>query len=301
MSFARPLAAVLTTFALAIASPLAAQSVAAAQPVVAVLPLEATGISDDEADTIDALVQSYVSSVDGFRLVAAADRERILSELEFAVAAGDPAKPKAAAFAAADFLLSASIRRVDATLVFTLEIIKVKTGEKKSYSGIYPNVSALLLDTRALVLRVFEREAPAAAAPAAAAAQTAPELTESRLIGSWRGDKGIELVRIQHGGTAVALMSSGAQMQLTYTISGSVLRIVQASPNIDRFYYPLPFAVAQQFAALAKPMEWTFELSADGASLRGKKTATALRYEQDKILEVIHGTIREAEWQRVAR
>jgi hypothetical protein len=75
----------------------------------------------------------------------------------------------------------------------------------------------------------------------------------------------------------------------------------QSSANTERFYHPVPYKVAVQLVSLAKPMEWNLKSAAKGAVLRGTKTSTAVRYDRDTILEVIHNTVREAEWTRLGK
>jgi hypothetical protein len=106
----------------------------------------------------------------------------------------------------------------------------------------------------------------------------------------------VELVRLQRGGAGIAILSSGAQMALEYTIEDNTLKVTQRSPNTERFYHPLPYGVAKQLAAQAEPMRWELLLYEGGTSLRGIKTATAVRYERDTIIELLPASAREAEW-----
>jgi hypothetical protein len=85
-------------------------------------------------------------------------------------------------------------------------------------------------------------------------------------------------------------------MSLEYTIQENTLTVIQRSPNTERFYHPLPYGVAKQLALQAEPMKWEFLLYERGTALRGIKIATAVRYEQDAIIEVVPGAAREAEW-----
>jgi hypothetical protein len=132
--------------------------------------------------------------------------------------------------------------------------------------------------------------------------ETPPEaVSEAKLLGTWRGDTGIELVRLQRDGAGMAILSSGAQMNLNYTIEGNTVRVIQTSPNMERFYHPLPFSIARELAAYAEPMVWVFSLYDNGTALRGIKTATSVRYEGNTVLEILPNTVKEAEWIKSSR
>jgi hypothetical protein len=47
-------------------------------------------------------------------------------------------------------------------------------------------------------------------------------------------------------------------------------------------------------------MEWEFTIY-EGGKLKGIKRTTAVRYEGETIIEIIHGSIREAEWTKIGR
>lgn len=264
-----------------------------ARPIVAVLPFESSAVGEGETKTIESLVQSYVSELGDFRLVTPSDREKALSEQEFAALVNDPAQSGAGALLAAQYLLSGRIGTIGEDRVLTLQAVKVKTGEKKIVSAIYRTMSELALGTRSLVLQVFERGEQRTEETASAFAST---IREEDLTGAWRGDKGIELVRIFRGGRAVAVFSSGVQMDLVYRIRDGEVRFAQTSQNTARFYHPVPYAVAQELVKSAKPMEWFFRLAEDGSALQGTKTATAVLYEGSAVKELLHDSKREAEW-----
>ncbi len=271
-----------------------------ARPVVAIMPFTSAGVGSDETKTIENLVESYVSELDEFTLVAQEDRDLVLSEWEFAVSTptGASGAEKIGTLLAADYLLSGSVGAVGDNRVLSLEVVKVKTGEKRSVSAVHPSLSELALNARSVVRQVFSRER---AIVDGAAAEKRIDLSEDLVTGSWRGDKGVELVRIMRGGRAVAILSSGAKMELEYSIEDGVLHVVQTSANTERFYHPVPYKVARELVAIAQPMEWRLSPIADGSVLRGTKTATAVRYERDVILEVTRDAVRDAEWTRLGR
>ncbi len=272
-----------------------------ARPVIAILPFESSVADSGETDAIEKLVQSYVSEIGDFRIVTPSDREKALSEQEFAamVSAPEQTGSRGNALVAAQYLLSGSIGVLGEERVLTLEALKVKTGEKKSVSSVHRNMSELVLGLRTLVMQVLEKgeQGPSAGQ----SSKTASKITEENLIGTWNGDKGIELVRIFRGGKAIAVFSSGVRMDLFYRIQGDEVRFAQTSPNNARYYLPVPYAVAQKLVQNAQPMQWTFKLSEDGITLRGNKISTGVEYEGDSVRRFVPDAARNAEWSRAAR
>ncbi len=265
-----------------------------ARPIVAVLPFEAAGADPDETRTIEGLVQSYVSELQGFRLISTADRDRVLHEQEISAALSDSAK--IGNLLSAHFLLAGSVGTIGEDRVLTIEVIKVSSGEKKSASSVHRSMSELALATRGLVQKIFAVEE---ARPSEDL--SAEEIRTEDLVGSWRGDKGIELVKVFKGGKAIAVFSSGAQMELSYRIEGGTVRFTQTSANSIRYYSPVPYPVAKELVAAAQPMEWIFRLNADATILRGVKVSTGVRYERDRVLEILRDASRDAEWARASR
>jgi hypothetical protein len=121
-------------------------------------------------------------------------------------------------------------------------------------------------------------------------------LNEGGVLGTWRGEPGIEMIRLLQTGRGIAIFSSGASMVLAWTINNNILTVRQISPNSERFYHPLPFVVAQRLAAEAAPMVWELRLYENGNILRGSKTSTGIRYEGNAVIELIPNEIRSTEW-----
>jgi hypothetical protein len=126
-------------------------------------------------------------------------------------------------------------------------------------------------------------------------------LTDEKIMGTWRGDAGLEIVRIQGGGTAMAILSSGAQMNFAYTIKDNTLNLIQTSPNRARFYHPMPFDVARELSSRAEPWRYELYLADNGAVLRGVKISTGVVYGDNGVVEFIPNSSRDAEWTKSAR
>jgi hypothetical protein len=260
------------------------------KPVIGFAPFTIEGISAEEARIIESLIHSYITGLG--EVIRSFDASLMMipaSETDEAyIAASGMTRPP-------DYTLSGSINLDQDNRILMLEIRKPGTGERLNYQSVHKTTSELVLKVKSLVEAAFS--AGTFSAGTESPREAVPELlTETGILGTWRGDAGVELVRLQRGGSGIAILSSGAQMALEYTIEDNTLKVSQRSPNTERFYHPLPYGVAKQLAAQAEPMRWELLLYGGGTSLRGIKTATAVRYERDTIIELLPAAAREAEW-----
>jgi hypothetical protein len=266
---------------------------AEAKPVVGINPFVIRGLSPEEGRIIESLIHSYISVV-GEVVINAGNRgdgSAGTGTLIYAEETGPP-----------DFILSGSIGLENDSHILVLEITNTRIGETLLYSSSHRTTGELLLKVRTMVETLFSAESIKGGESPADIREDEPELiTEGNITGTWRGDTGIEIIRLRQGGRGIAIFSSGAQMNLAYTIENNVLKVAQNSPNTERFYHPVPYGVAKQLAGEAEPMRWELLLYRKGTSLKGIKVTTAVRYEGDKVLEFLHGTTREAEWTRATR
>ncbi|MDR2101393.1 MAG: hypothetical protein LBP43_02355 [Treponema sp.] len=247
------------------------------------MPFIAEGVDYEEVRLIEGLIQSYLSDYGEVVNFFSPSHENIL-----------PGSPMDLDFLTAvpDYILSGSVYLERDNRIFTMEISTIATGETASYSSVHKNTSELLLRARSLVEAAF----PLRYAPAAEKALIPERLTERGVTGIWRGDPGIEVVRLQRSGQGVAIFSSGIRMDLVYAIEDNTLKIRQISPNSERFYHPLPFEVAKSLSTEAEPMTWELMLYENGTTLRGLKRTTDIRYEGSRVLEFLPGTVREVVW-----
>ena len=261
-----------------------------AKPVIRFSPFYTQGIGIEETRFIESLIQSYLSDVG--QVVNYFDNTPPLGT----TSAGAWAK-------APDYVLSGSIYLERDNRIFTLEIHNTRTKETSRSTTVHKTASDLVLKARSLVESVFNP--PVQAVKGASPAETdgagtdLPEnITENGIAGTWRGESGILMIRLQQGGRGVAFFSSGAQMNLTYTIENNTLKVIQNSPNIERFYYPLPYGVASQLCAEAEPMRWELLLYSGGSYLRGVRFSTEAKVEGNVLVELRPGSIRESLWVR---
>jgi hypothetical protein len=264
-----------------------------AKPVIRFMPLTADGISYEEIRLIETLIQSYLSDfgeVVNFFIPSSEDIARSRAEPNFMDDFNFLTQ-------APNYVLSGSVYLEQDNRIFTLEISTIETGETASYISVHRNTSDLILRARSLVETAFS----SGYVPAAEKEMMPERLTESGITGTWRGDPGIEMIRLQRNGLGVAIFSSGARMDLVYAIEDNTLKIRQTSPNVERFYHPLPFEVAKLLRAEAEPMTWELMLYGNGTAMRGIKRTTGVRYEGLTVLEFLPGILREVVWTKSAR
>jgi hypothetical protein len=258
-------------------------------PVIELTPFVVDGLGPEEARFISALVQSYV-----------ADIGEVVERYDPPPDGGGQADPYSITARTAprpDFILSGSITVDQDSRVLALKVTRTDTGEAIYHTSSHKTTTDLTLKVRSLVEAVFSTGLNGTFH------EEVPQeiMTEGKILGTWRGDAGVEIVRLQRGGTGIAILSSGAQMSLIYKIEDNSLRIFQVSQNTERFYHPMPFTIAREMSVRAEPWQYELFLYEDGATLRGIKTFTDVVYEDARILQLLPGSVREAEWTKTPR
>jgi hypothetical protein len=254
------------------------------KPLVGIMPFTVRGIQTEETGLIESLILSYMEDLGnnvifldpGFSHKPAYDREP---------------------FPSPEYIISGSIISEGENRIFILELSKQTTGEQLLYTSTHKTFSDLAVKARSLVASAFTTGSD----PAKPEQEPPEQLTVNKLTGTWRGDAEIQLVRLRQNSVGTAIFTSGAQMNLSYTIEDNTLRVFQNSPNTERFFHPLPYRVARQLSAEAEPMRWEFQLYGKGNLLRGKRIGTGVRYEGDRILELIPDAEQAAEWTKYGR
>jgi hypothetical protein len=258
-------------------------------PVIEFMPFTIEGLGPEEARFISALIQSYV-----------ADIGEVVRRYDPSPEGPGDADVYAATTEAVrepDFILSGSITVDQDSRILALKVIRTGTGEAVYHTSSHKTTTDLTLKVRSLVEAVFS-----AGLNETFDTEVRQELiTEGKILGTWRGDAGVEIVRLQRGGTGIAILSSGAQMNLMYRIENNTLRIFQTSQNTERFYHPMPLTVARELSSRAEPWRYEFLLYEDGTTLRGVKIFTDVVYDNTRIMELLPGAIREAEWTKTLR
>jgi hypothetical protein len=256
------------------------------KPVIRFSPFFTKGISIEEARFIETLIQSYLS-----------DFGDVVNYFDSSPPSGgtDGETMPAAWTRAPDYVLFGSVYLEPEGRVFTLEIHNTLSKETSRSTTTHRTAGDLVLKARSLVEGIFVPTGMIAGTEASSEEQPEP-IVERDITGIWRGETGIEMIRLTQGGRGVAFFSSGAQMNLIYIIENNALKVRQDSPNTERYYYPLPYGVAQQLTAEAGPMRWELYLYSGGAHLRGVKISTEARVENNLLVELLPDTATNTLW-----
>ena len=268
---------------------LLAAHTAAAQvdrPLIQLNPFSIDGIGPEESGLIISVVQSYLSDI------GCLIGDSNASYSESGISAFHSSLYSAGQRPRADYTISGTIRMEREGPVFMLDITNTKTGSSHSVSSVYKNSGEMALKARSVLETAF----PGIDTGNKAKLQ-AEELTDQMVAGMWKGEAGIEMVRLMQGGRGLAIFSSGVQMVLSYAIQGNTLKIWQISPNSERYYHPMPIEAAKQLAGSAEPMYWELLLYQGGSVLSGLRVATAARIVNGTVAGIRHGgDVREVTW-----
>lgn len=265
--------------------------------VLRVVDFGGDGLQPSEAAALQGLVTSYVIELNQFKVIDAQGQELALREAETAVQLGDS---KDVIPLVADFILSGRADKAGSLIVFTMDVTKVSSGEKKSVADGFASVNDLILASRRLTRGLFEsQELPAAKAAEPLSSNPSPSL--AMIAGSWKGDKNIDRVTLFPDGRGFAILASGVRMSLKATIDGSTVLISQNQPNSPDFYRPsLDIKTARLVAKDARAWRWVFALSSDKESLVGVKESVFVTIDKGA-LSLDNNYVRSAQWERLYR
>ncbi len=321
----RSLYPALACLAVALAFPAPAQSGPALSPepareqprVLRIAEFKGEGIPSGEAAALQSLITSYVVELKMFRVIDSGGQELALREAETAIGLG---ASKDIAPLAADYILSARTEMIGSTYVFTIDITKASTGEKKSVSDTFGSENDVILSVRRMTRSLFERPdvagasgpgaqatglgSPASGLPGPPSAQGSanPAPSLSLISGTWKGDKNVDRVTLLPDGRGFAVLASGVRMSLKAAIEGSRVLIVQNQPNSPDFYRPGPDLKSARIVAQgARPWRWIFSLSSDGATLSGTKESVFVTVSEKGVVTLDNNYVRDAVWTRLYR
>jgi hypothetical protein len=256
-----------------------------------------SGVGQEEARVIETLLQAYLANR-GTLVPAGVPFEQ--AETEFYAAGEDVESPPVVPAALPDYTLFFSITQNAESRILEMRIDNARTGETARYTGSYRSAGELALKAHAMVEAAFAAGGNQDS-PEKPAALPAEALSERGIVGAWRGDRGIEIIRFFPRGRGIAFFSSGVQMELFWHIADTTLTVTQISPNNARYYYPAPYQVARRLAEEAEPMRWELSLYGGGLSLKGARFATEAREGEDGRVELEPAAPRETEWIRTVR
>jgi hypothetical protein len=252
--------------------------------VIKLMPFSMAGIAPDEERLLDSLIRSYLADF-GEVISYFPNKDGLFMTGEDIFAENDNTLENWTKIP--NYTVSGSLRMEQDGRILNMDVGEMATGEVKSYSYSYKSAGELALKTRSMLESAF-------AAPPDRRQETvqAETINENRIMGSWKGEAGIEMIRLYRGGRGMAIFSSGAQMSLSYTMENNTLTVRQVSPNSERYYYPLPLDMARALSAGAAPMTWELRLFRRGAVLRGIKSTTGLGVNGSELIP----EIRDVEW-----
>jgi hypothetical protein len=246
--------------------------------IVLVHPLERENVEIEESSFIESLLYSYIQAM--------SDVEVLLEPNEQA--------------GSVDYELFGGLNNDGANTVITLNVKNLNTNEVVSYTSAHKNSSEMVLKLRSIVQTLFHEPASSLANGGAPQAK-AEEITLNAIVGLWRADSGIEMVNFQRDGTTIAFFSSGERMSLKFTIEGNVLKIIQNSPNRERYYQGQPYDIVRELTQKAQPLYFELQLFDNGLTLRGKRIETTATAGSNGRIQLTHNTEHTTEWKRHTR
>jgi hypothetical protein len=250
---------------LVLAAPLAAQT---KRPLIELNSFNAEGLGEDEAQLIGSLFQSYLSDF------------------------GEVSDYREGA--APDYIVSGNIYSEEDKFRFVLEIQNTAVGVSSTLTLDIRSKNELALRTGSLVKAAFSPEMtlfqPVEADPGG--------INMEQVIGMWRGEEGIDFVRLYSSGQGLAVFSSGARMNLSWDIAGDTLRIRQTSPLSERFYPNVSPERAAEIMEKAEPLRWELGLYGNRNTLRGERIFTAV---PEQGVQLLYGQRESVEWARSIR
>jgi len=276
----------------------ASQRVSDALRVLRIEECKGVGLQEGESAAVQNLITSYVVELKMFRVIDSKGQELALREAETAVQLG---VAKDISPLVADYVLASSMDSIGSQIVFSMDVVKASTGEKKSVSEFFTSENDLLLSVRRLTRKLFEKqdESTAISSPLQAQARN-PAPSISLISGNWKGDKNLDRVTIMANGKGFAVLASGRRMALKTTIEGDSIIIAQDQPNSPDFYRPsLDYKSAKIVAQGARPWRWKFSLSIDGNNLTGVKESVFVTVSQKGEVTLDNNYVRDAVWTRL--
>lgn len=258
-----------------------------APPRVAVYQLQASAMNEQTVKTVDNLVFSFIKELKSYTIL---DLRTQPVPVEFPEELG------------IDFIFFGALQELPEGIKLEL-ILKGKEEQvTRIISKVYENINRILLDSRLLVLNLFDfsvrLENLANISPQE---QKAAEFeyieTVDSLAGSWKGEPGLDRIMILRGGRGMAVFSSGVSVSLELKIENGYLLVTQKGNLQPRQFLHLPDDIARQAIQKINPPQWRFLVSADKKILSGTKVDAHIQYNETAIIDIQYGTA-IVEWLR---
>jgi len=254
---------------------------------------------------------------ENFSLTTPKNREDILKEIEFSDPNGrkDESRIVSGNLPSARGIIGGELLKVGEIYSLHLEIIRTETMETINIAESRAStLEGLLEDLKRTVFSLYDlpdpQPLPSPVPPESTAAAKdeisgedaswiAKQVSMGDIVGTWKGDKGVESVRIKSDGTAVANLGGLNSMRLSIVIDNGRVIVRQDEPNSPKLYLnSFPYSLAVKVAELARPMRWVFSLSRDKKMLQGIKETSFFQIENGRILSTDNSYSRSAAWIR---
>ena len=263
------------------------QAMLFAVPKVAVYQLQAPTMNEQTVQTVDNLVFSFIKELKTYTIF----------DLR--------AQPVPTSFPvdiSVDYIFYGVLKEAPDGIKLELVLKGKEDQVTRMISKVYDNINKILLDSRLLVLNLFDfsvrLEGLADSSPQEQRITEFEHIeTVDSLAGSWKGEQGLERVMILRGGRGMAVFSSGVSVSLELKIDNGYLLVTQKGTLQPRQFLNLPDAIAQQAVQKINPPQWRFLVSADKKILSGTKVDAQIQYNDTAILDVQYGTA-VVEWLR---
>jgi hypothetical protein len=247
---------------------------------VLIHPLARENVEIEESSFIESLLYSYIAAMNDIEVLLEEDGRAEKNVL---------------------YELFGSLNNDGDSTIITLSVKNLASGEVTAYSSAHKNSSEMVLKLRSIVQSLFIEPVSAVTANGPPSQVEAEQVTLNAVVGLWRADNGIEMVNFQRDGTTIAFFSSGERMSLRFTIEDNVLKVIQNSPNRERYYQGLSNDIVRELTRNAQPLYFEFQLFDNGLTLRGKRIETTASTGPNGNIQLTHNTEHETEWKRHTR
>jgi hypothetical protein len=311
---------ILSTVILCLSPPLFGQT-SGSRLVYAFLGIKAPDYIVAEGQTVERCVVSELVRLgvsENFSLITPRNRDRLLRDIHVG---GNPAPKTATAFAPGELpsarnMIIGELSRSEEIYRVQLEILRTESlAVTNTVQKNFPGLEPLLEDIPPMLHTLFEipdssqLHAPlpplfAEDSPAAQANDGFPNPVSflpsmEDIGGSWKGDNGLESIRIDSDGKALGHLGGWNLILLAVSIENDRIIVKQDEPNSPKLYMNnFPYSLAVKIAEIARPIQWTFTLSADKKTLAGIEESTSFQIEQGEIISWDDTHTRAVTWTR---
>jgi hypothetical protein len=313
----------LSILLLCLAQPLSGQT-PSARLVYAFLGIKTPDYIVAEGQTVEGRMISELvrlGAAENFSLITPRNRDRLLQDIPVG---GNPSLKTTQAFAPGELpsargMIIGELSRSEEIYRIQLELLRTESlAVTNSIQKNFPGLEPLLEDIPPMLHTLFDLPDPsqlhvplppliaedfpdAEPKDGAAVPDPLPPRMED-IAGSWKGDNGLESVRIDSAGSALGHLGSWNLILLAVTIENDRIIVKQDEPNSPKLYMNhYPYSLAVKIAEIARPLQWTFILSEDKNSLTGIEESTSFQIEQGEIVSWDDSHTRQVTWIRASK